>query len=86
MLHAHQLGFEHLATGERVTFEASVPRGFDVLISSVSTGGSGGEDRLTEHVSLNFAKVKVDYTEQTATGSAGAKPKMGWDIEANKKL
>ena len=58
----------------------------DVIISSVSTGGSGGEDRLTESVALNFAKVKVDYTEQTATGAAGAKPKMGWDIEANKKL
>ena len=28
-----------------------------VIISSVSTGGSGGEDRLTENVSLNFAEV-----------------------------
>ena len=25
----------------------------EVLISSISTGGSGGEDRLTEHVTLN---------------------------------
>ena len=58
----------------------------DVIITSVQTGGSGGEDRLTENVALNFAKVKVDYTEQTAGGAAGAKPKMGWDIEANKKL
>ena len=58
----------------------------DVLISSVSTGGSGGEDRLTENVTLNFAKVKVEYTEQTAKGGAGAKPKMGWDIAANTKV
>ena len=58
----------------------------DVLISSVSTGGSGGEDRLTENVTLNFAKVKVEYTEQTAKGGAGAKPKMGWDIAANQKV
>lgn len=58
----------------------------DVLITSVSTGGSGGEDRLTENVTLNFAKVKVDYTEQTATGAAGDKPKMGWDIAANVKI
>jgi type VI secretion system secreted protein Hcp len=58
----------------------------DVIITSVSTGGSGGEDRLTENVTLNFAKVKVDYTEQTAAGGPGAKPKMGWDIEANKPL
>ena len=25
----------------------------------LQTGGSGGEDRLTENVTLNFAKVKV---------------------------
>lgn len=58
----------------------------DVLISSISTGGSGGNDRLTENVTLNFARVKVDYTEQTASGGEGAKPKMGWDIATNKKI
>lgn len=58
----------------------------DLLISSVSTGGSGGEDRLTENVTLNFGKVKVDYAEQTEKGVAGAKPKMGWDIVKNIKL
>jgi type VI secretion system secreted protein Hcp len=58
----------------------------DIIITSVQTGGSGGEDRLTENVSINFAKVKVDYTEQAAKGAAAAKPKMGWDIAANKKI
>ncbi len=58
----------------------------DVLVAGITTGGSGGDDRLTENVRLNFAKVKLDYTEQTQSGAAGAKPKMGWDIEANKKL
>ena len=58
----------------------------DVIISSVSTGGSGSNDRLTENVALNFAKVKVDYVEQLAGGGKGGTPKMGWDIEANKKL
>ncbi len=57
----------------------------DIIVTSVSTGGSGGEDRLTENVTLNFAKVKVQYTEQTATGAAGDKPQMGWDIAANVK-
>jgi type VI secretion system secreted protein Hcp len=55
----------------------------DLIITSVSTGGSGGEDRLTENVTLNFAKVKVDYKEQTATGVVGATPTMTWDIAAN---
>jgi type VI secretion system secreted protein Hcp len=58
----------------------------EVMITSVSTGGSGGEDRLTENVTLNFAKVKVDYKEQTATGTAGATPSYGWDVAENTKL
>ena len=58
----------------------------DVLITSVSTGGSGGEDRLTENVTLNFSKVKVEYKEQTAKGGGGGSANMGWDIAANKKI
>ena len=57
-----------------------------VLISSVSTGGSGGEDRLTEHVTLNFGKVAVDYTGQDDKGKAKSPPaSMTWDIQANTK-
>src|SRR5215831_18903889 len=57
----------------------------EVMITSVSTGGSGGEDRLTENVTLNFAKVKVDYAEQTEKGSKAATPSMTWDIAENVK-
>jgi type VI secretion system secreted protein Hcp len=57
----------------------------EVIIGSVSTGGSGGEDRLTENVTLNFGKVTVDYKEQTKTGTGGAAPTMTWDIAANSK-
>jgi len=55
----------------------------EVMVTAVSTGGSGGEDRLTENITLNFAKVKVDYKEQTATGTVGDKPTMSWDIATN---
>ena len=55
----------------------------EVYITSVSGGGSGGEDRLTENVTLNFSKVTVDYKEQTASGGSGASPTMTWDIAAN---
>ena len=59
----------------------------DVFVSSVSTGGSGGEDRLTENVTLNFAKVKVSYQPQSRAGAKeGGAVEMGWDIEANKKM
>ena len=40
------------------------------MVTSVSTGGSGGEDRLTENVSLNFAKVKFEYTAAVQDGAA----------------
>ena len=58
----------------------------EAIITSVSTGGSGGEDRLTENVTVNFAKVKVEYTPQDPTGKAGAVKEMGWNIERNVKV
>jgi type VI secretion system secreted protein Hcp len=56
-----------------------------VMVTSLSTGGSGGEDKLTENVTLNFAAVKVDYVEQKKDGSAGDKPSMNWNIAENSK-
>ncbi len=57
----------------------------EVLITSLSTGGSGGEDRLTENVSLNFAKFKYEYLPQKADGSGDAAKTATWDIAANVK-
>ena len=55
----------------------------EVLVSSVSTGGSGGEDRLTENITLNFAKVKFEYTPQSADGTKGTALPVILDIAAN---
>jgi len=55
----------------------------EVLITSISTGGSGGEDRLTENVSLNFASVKVEYQEQQKDGSGKKAPEMNWSVAEN---
>ena len=57
----------------------------DVMVTSVSTGGSGGEDVLTENVTLNFASVKVVYKPQKADGSGDADITFGWKIAANIK-
>jgi type VI secretion system secreted protein Hcp len=57
-----------------------------VLVSSLSTGGSGGEDRLTENLSLNFAKFKVEYTKQAETGGKDATSTAAWDITANEPV
>ncbi|MCG5056056.1 MAG: type VI secretion system tube protein Hcp [Myxococcales bacterium] len=57
----------------------------DLIVTSVSTGGSGGEDRLTENVTLNFGKFKFEYTPQKADGSgAGAIP-VAYNIAQNKE-
>lgn len=42
----------------------------DILITSVSAGGSGGEERLTETVTLNFGRFKYSYQPQDKTGAA----------------
>jgi type VI secretion system secreted protein Hcp len=54
-----------------------------LLVTSVSTGGSGAEDRLTENVSLNFAKMSVYYTPQKADGTGEAEIDLHWNIEKN---
>jgi type VI secretion system secreted protein Hcp len=58
----------------------------DCLVTSVSTGGSGGEDRLTENVTLNFAKFTVTYVPQKADGTGDASSPVGYDMKANKKV
>lgn len=59
----------------------------DVICTSVSTGGSGGEDKLTTNTTLNFGSVNVDYQAQKNDGAKDGGPiKYGWDIAANKKL
>jgi len=58
----------------------------ECLITAVSTGGSGGEDRLTENVTVNFSQVKFTYTEQDAKGVAKSPAKeFTFDIAANVK-
>ena len=51
-----------------------------VIVTSLSNGGSGGEDRLTENVTLNFAKFKYTYVEQTKQGGKGTDHPYGYNI------
>ena len=53
------------------------------IVSSLSTGGSGGEDRLTENVTINFAEVKYEYFIQDDKGKTSSSGTFPWDIEAN---
>jgi type VI secretion system secreted protein Hcp len=55
----------------------------DCLISGVTPGGSGGEDRLTENVTINFAEFTVEYRPQKPDGSVDKPVVAGWDIVKN---
>jgi type VI secretion system secreted protein Hcp len=55
----------------------------EVLITSISTGGSGGEDRLTENVTLNFGEVKFEYTPQDSKGVVAGAHTFAWNIAEN---
>jgi type VI secretion system secreted protein Hcp len=52
----------------------------EVLVTSVSTGGSNGENKLTENITLNFSKVKFEYTPILSNGTAGQTSSVTWDI------
>jgi len=54
-----------------------------VFISGVQHGGSQGDERTTENVTLNFEKVKVDYKPQSVSGSGGGDTPFNWDIRKN---
>lgn len=59
----------------------------DVLVSSVSNGGSaqGGETLPLEEVSFNYAKINWTYTETDhKTGKAKGDVETHWDLSANK--
>jgi type VI secretion system secreted protein Hcp len=57
----------------------------DVIVSTYSVTGSEGNETISEHISFNFAKVKVEYKTQDAKGKEGKGGNMGWDIAKNTK-
>jgi len=72
--------------GGEAPIEYYILKMYPGIITNISTGGSGGEDRLTENVTLNFGKMEVDYTPQKEDGSADAAIHIGWNIEGNVEL
>ncbi|WP_293268159.1 type VI secretion system tube protein Hcp [Neptunomonas sp.] len=57
----------------------------DCIVTSISTAASQGDEMLSEQVSINFAKVKVEYQEQLPDGSGTPGPEFAWDMEKNVK-
>lgn len=57
----------------------------EVLVSSVATGASHGDDRPVETITLNFAEFKIEYTPQKADGTGAAAKEAAWNIAKNIK-
>jgi type VI secretion system secreted protein Hcp len=55
----------------------------ECIITSISTGGSGGDDMLTENISINFAEVNFVYVTQSGTGSGGGNLPFNYNIAEN---
>ena len=45
-----------------------------VLVTRIAQGGSGGDDRLTETIALNFNKFCVEYTARDPVSGAPGSP------------
>ena len=58
----------------------------DIIVTHVSMGGSGSEDRLTENVTLNFAEFIQEYKPQKADGTGDAGVFAKWHISKNVKV
>ena len=78
---------DHIATGTLTVRKAGkTPLEYihlklkKIMVTSLSTGGSGGEDKLTENVTLNFAEFEFDYTNQLPTGGKGTEVPFKFDI------
>ncbi|PYX87855.1 MAG: type VI secretion system tube protein Hcp [Acidobacteria bacterium] len=95
---AHPLLMQNCCTGEHIdkavltlrkaggpsALEYLVYTFEDVMVSSVQPGGSSaGDDVPLESVSLNYAKVSVDYQPQADTGSGSGTVHGGYDLKQN---
>jgi len=59
----------------------------DILVSSFQAGGPHkGELLPYDSVSLNYAKIEIEYKEQKQDGTLGSATKAGWDAKSNKKV
>ena len=57
----------------------------DVLVASVSNGGSVEGDATSETVALAFAKVDLEYKPQKQDGTLDAGVHFKYDLKANKE-
>lgn len=55
----------------------------NVLVTSISTGGSMGDEIPTENITLNFEKLSIKYQPQDEKGAKGSAKEMKWNVAKN---
>lgn len=55
----------------------------DAIVTGVSTGGSGGEDRTTENVTFDYKEYKLKYYKQGKTGESDGDDEVTYNISTN---
>ena len=55
----------------------------EIIITSVSDGGSSHDERPMENITLNFKEFQLKYQPQSSTGGADGAVTFGWDIAKN---
>jgi type VI secretion system secreted protein Hcp len=59
----------------------------DLIVASIQTAGNGGgDDRMTEHFTLNFKKFEIVYTTQDNKGAAQPSNPVKWDLQQNAEV
>jgi type VI secretion system secreted protein Hcp len=57
-----------------------------VMVTSVSSGGGDGDDKLTENISLNYAEITWTYYPYDNRGIQGTPIVVGWNVAKNTSL
>jgi type VI secretion system secreted protein Hcp len=73
--------------GETATVFYKITLDGAVINSVQQSGAAGGDDNLTESVTISFRRIKWSYTPiDPKTGNPGTKVETGWDRSTNKKF
>jgi type VI secretion system secreted protein Hcp len=58
----------------------------DIIVSSIASSGAAGSEILTESVSFNYSKIKVEYFQQRADGSVILAGAFSWNLLTGTQL
>ncbi|MFC1773245.1 Hcp family type VI secretion system effector [Pseudomonadota bacterium] len=58
----------------------------DVTVTSIQSGGSGGEDKPIETIELTYGRITRQYFPRNPDGSAATPIQSSWDVRTNQRF